>query len=198
MAPWRPAPYAAGMSRTHEPSSPSPWAAAIVDDKTFDMDGLLAAVVRGQLAKGRRVHGCLMKRPPRDPGCASTMVLEDIVTGDQYLVSQPMGSGATSCRADPQGFARASQVFRKALLQRPDLVISNRFGDLEVMRSGFVAELLSVMAEDIPLLTTVATRNARAWQDFTGGGLLLPPDPPVIADWIDRAMSASPRLSATR
>ncbi len=183
------------MSRHHDPSTPSPWAAAIVDDKTFDMDDLLAAIVHGQLGKGRRIHGCLMKRPPRESGCAATMVLEDIVTGEHYLVSQPMGSGSNSCRADPQGFARASQVFRDALLQRPDLVVSNRFGDLEVKRSGFVAELLSVMAEGLPLLTTVATRNARAWQDFTGGGLLLPPDPPAIADWIDRAVSSSQTLS---
>lgn len=185
------------MSRNHEPSSPPPWAAAIVDEKTFDMDRLLAAIVRGQLAKGRHVRGCLMKCPPRESGCASTMVLEDIATGDQYLVSQPMGQGSSSCRADPQGFARASLVFREALRHQPQLVVSNRFGDLEVMRSGFVAELLSVMAEGVPLLTTVATRNAGAWQDFTGGGLLLPPDPAAIADWIDSAVSCAPSLSET-
>jgi hypothetical protein len=39
-------------------------------------------------------------------------------------------------------------------------------------------------------LTTVATRNAQAWQDFTGGGLLLPPDPVAITDWIDQALSS--------
>lgn len=161
------------------------------------MDGLLASIVRGQLAKGRRVRGCLMKRPPRDTGCASTMVLQDIATGDQYLVSQPMGQGSSSCRADPQGFARASQVFRDAMRQQPQLVVSNRFGDLEVMRGGFVAELLAVMAEGVPLLTTVATRNARAWRDFTGGGLLLAPDPAAIDDWIDRAVSGAPSLSET-
>lgn len=185
------------MSRPHEPTPGAPWAAAIVDDKTFDMDGLLAAIVRGQLAKGRTVRGCLMKRAPRESGCASTMVLQDIATGDAYLVSQPMGGGSSACRADPQGFARASQIFREALRQRPQLVVSNRFGDLEVARGGFVAELLSVMAEGLPLLTTVATRNTQAWQDFTGGGLLLPPDPAAIADWIDQAVSATPSLSET-
>ena len=185
------------MAYADDMSQPdAPWAAAIVDDKTFDMDGFLAAIVRGQLALQRRVHGCLMKRPPRQSGCATTMVLEDIATGDKYLVSQPMGTGSKACRADPQGFARASQVFRAALLRRPDLVVSNRFGDLEVMRSGFVAELLAVMAEGVPLLTTVASRNVHAWKDFTGGGLLLPPDSEVIADWIDRAVAASRTLAS--
>jgi nucleoside-triphosphatase THEP1 len=118
-------------------------------------------------------------------------VLVVIATGDKYLVSQPMGSGSTACRADPQGFARASQIFRTALTRAPDLVVSNRFGDLEVMGNGFAAELLAVMAQGLPLLTTVATRNVEAWQVFTGAGLLLPSDPVAIADWIDRALSLS-------
>jgi nucleoside-triphosphatase THEP1 len=174
-----------------EADASTPWAAAIVDDRTIDMDGFLARIVHEQLAKARRVHGCLMRRPPREAGCATTMVLEDIATGDKYLVSQPMGSGSTACRADPQGFARASQIFRTALTRAPDLVVSNRFGDLEVMGNGFAAELLAVMAQGLPLLTTVATRNVEAWQVFTGAGLLLPSDPVAIADWIDRALSLS-------
>jgi len=164
-------------------------AAAIVDDRSVDMDVLLAQIVKTQQSAGRRVRGCVMRRPPRENGCAATMVLVDIDTGDEYLVSQPMGTGSRACRADPQGFARASQVFRTALAEDPELVVSNRFGDLEVLRGGFTEELLAVMERGIPLLTTVPVRNVIAWQEFTGGGTLLPPDEAVVAAWVDKALS---------
>ncbi|MEK8031492.1 DUF2478 domain-containing protein [Ideonella sp. DXS29W] len=172
------------------PSPAQPRAAAIVDDQLLDVGALLAQIVRQQLQAGRRVRGCLMTRTPRTETRAATMVLEEIDGGQRFLVSQPMGSGSMACRADPQGFANASEIFRRALQQKPDLIVSNRFGDLEVKRGGgFMAELLSIMAEGIPLLTTVARRNAPAWQDFTGGGALLPPDAWAVASWIDAAVA---------
>lgn len=170
--------------------------AAIVDDRSLNMDSFLAEVVREQQALGRSVRGLLMRRPPRQAGCSPTMVLVDIATGDEYLVSQPMGTASRSCRADPQGFARASGVLRAALGQAPDLVVSNRFGDLEVQRGGFSTELLDLMAQGTPLLTTVALRNVAAWQEFTGGGTLLPPDHGQVSHWIAQAV-AEARAAAT-
>ncbi len=165
-------------------------AAAIVDDAGVDMDSFLAAVVREQQAAGLRVRGLLMHRPGRGSGCAPAMFLRDIETGEEYLVSQPLGAASTGCRADPQGFARASQVFRHALDQTPDLVVCNRFGDLEAQRGGFTSELLQVMERGIPLLTSLAPRNVAVWQAFTGGTALLPPDAPQVAAWIRRALQA--------
>jgi nucleoside-triphosphatase THEP1 len=162
--------------------------AAIVDDKSVNMDALLAQVVREQQAIGLCIRGLLMRRPPRQGGCSPTMLLVDIETGDEYLVSQPMGASSKSCRADPQGFARASQVLRDARFQAPDLIVSNRFGDLEVQRGGFTSELLEVMQCEIPLLTTVAERNVSAWQEFTGGSKLIPPDAAQVAAWVRSAV----------
>lgn len=170
--------------------------AAIVDDKSLHMDSFLAEVVREQQALGLGIRGLLMRRPPRQAGCSPTMVLVDIATGDEYLVSQPMGTASRSCRADPQGFARASRVLRAALEQAPDLVVSNRFGDLEVQRGGFSTELLDLMAQGLPLLTTVAVRNVDAWQEFTGGGTLLAPDHAQVGHWIAQAVAAA-RSGAT-
>ena len=156
-------------------------AAAIVDDRTIDVDRLLASIVRQWKDAGSRVRGCMMKRPPREAGCPTEMILVDIDTAEEYLVSQPMGAGSKGCRADLQGFAKASGIFRAALEQTPDLVVSNRFGDLEVQRGGFVTELLAVMERGIPLLTTVSARNVGAWQEFTGGARLLAPDEATMA-----------------
>lgn len=185
------------MNPMHNESEISfPLAAAIVDDRSLDIDAFLAEVARGQLAAGRRVRGCLMDRPPREAGCAATMVLVDIDTSERYLVSQPMGADSKACRADPQGFARASQILRRALDGSPDLVVSNRFGDLELRGGGFSQELLELMSREIPLLTTVGQRNVQAWLDFTGGAALLSADPAAVAAWVEQAVSARQPMAA--
>lgn len=181
-----------GEPAGHDPAPAVLHAAAIVDDCSLDMDAFLTRVVRGLQAQGHSVRGCVMKRPGRADGgggCA-TMWLVDVHSGQEHLVSQPMGSGSTACRADPQGFARASALFRAALDARPDLVVSNRFGDLEARGEGFSAELLALLAQGQPLLTTVAERNVAAWQAFTGGTPLLTPQEAAVHGWLARALAA--------
>ncbi len=175
---------------TNEPDSTLlPGVAAILDEGQPGVDSLLAAIARAQRQAGRRVLGLLMTHPEGEASCASPMVLVDIDTLDEYLVSQPMGSGSTSCRADPQGFARASRVLRQALEQAPDLVISNRFGGLEAEGGGFAAELLEVMSRGVPLLTVVATRHRAAWERFTGGAQVLPARDDAIEAWLQSALA---------
>ena len=123
---------------------------------------------------------------PPGAACAACWVLQDIRTLDEYLVSQPMGEGSRSCRADPQGFARASTVLRAALEQAPDLVISNRFGQLEAEGHGFCAELLELLANGVPLLTAVAPHHLEAWLTFTGGAPVLPMSPEAVSAWLER------------
>jgi len=130
-----------------EPDPDSPNAAAILNDGGADADALLAQVAAQQRALGRRVRGLLMTYPEGDASCAAAMVLVDLHTADEYLVSQPMGRGSTGCRADPQGFARASRVLDQALADAPDLVVCNRFGNLEAEGGGFAAEMLALMAQ---------------------------------------------------
>lgn len=159
-------------------------AAAIEDDASCDVDALLAAMACQQRRDGRRVRGLVMTHPDGQAGCAGAMVLVDLNTLDEYLVSQPLGSASTSCRADPQGFARASEVLRRAAEETPDLVISNRFGGLEAEGRGFRPELIEILARGLPLLTVVATRHLDAWQRFTGGTTVLPARADAIGAWL--------------
>lgn len=115
------------------------------------------------------------------------MVLVDTLRGDTYPVSQALGQGSSGCRADPQGFARASGVLRQALADAPDLVVCNRFGKLEAAGEGFADELLAVMAEGLPLLTAVAPAYVADWQRFSGGAPLIEPDERAVDDWLRAA-----------
>ncbi|MEZ5644146.1 MAG: DUF2478 domain-containing protein [Burkholderiaceae bacterium] len=175
----------------HELHSQTIRAAAIEDDGSCDVDALLAEVAERLGRAGRRVGGLLMTYPQGRATCAGEMVLVDIETRETYLVSQPLGSGSSGCRADPQGFARASVVLRRLVGRAPDLVICNRFGRLEVEGGGFRAEMLDLMASDVPVLTVVSSRFRDDWLSFTGDAALLRPDIAVVDAWLWRCLAES-------
>jgi hypothetical protein len=165
-------------------------AAAILDDGSQDVDALLMATATRLRAAGRRVRGLVMTYPDGRESCAGRMVLVDIETGEATLVSQDLGHASNACRADPQGFALASASLRKALETGAELVVSNRFGGLEAEGGGFAAELLALMAQGVPLLTAVPVRHRAAWQTFTGGATVLPPDAEAVQAWLDQALAS--------
>lgn len=170
---------------TMRESNDHPAVAAIHHDGSSPIDAALADFARQQRQAGHQVLGLLMSHRDADSGCQASMVLIDIDTGEEYLVSQPLGSGSQGCSADPQGFARASRVLHEALARQPDLVICNRFGSLEAENGGFAAELLALMAAGIPVLTAVSTRHLPAWHRFVGEAPLLTNDPAAWAAWFD-------------
>ncbi len=174
-------------ARSAEPALP---VAAILDDGRADADALLAGAASAARASGRRVRGLLMTYAGERNDCAADMVLVDVDTRDEYLVSQPLGGGSGACRADPQGFARASRVLRDARGQSPDLVVCNRFGGMEAGGAGFTAELLELMAEGVPLLTVVSPRHRDAWDRFTGGATVLPAEAGAVREWLDAVLAA--------
>lgn len=166
-------------------------AAAIGHDGGPLADELLARLVLELQAQGRRVRGLLMRHEGGlvgDTACGVQMFLRDVWTQEDYLVSQPMGSLSKACRADPQGFARATVVMRRALQERPDLVVLNRFGKLEAEGGGMSAELLALMAEGVPVLTAVAPAYRGAWTSFSGGATLLPVDDAVVRHWLQQQL----------
>jgi hypothetical protein len=167
-------------------------AAAIGHDGGAEADALLARTVAALQGAGRRVQGLLMRHEggmAGDTACGVEMFLVDVSTDERYLVSQPMGSLSKACRADPQGFARATVVMRRALAERPDLVVLNRFGKLEAEGRGMNAELLALMAEGVPVLTAVAPAYRDAWAAFSGGAAVLPLDEAAVHQWLDAHLS---------
>jgi hypothetical protein len=172
--------------------------AAILHDGTTDIDAALAVFVDQQRGTGRRIFGLLMSSRCHEAGCQASMVLTDIDSGVEYLVSQPLGSGSNACSADPRGFARASAVLRDALDRQPDLVISNRFGSLEAENGGFVAELLALLAQGIPVLTVVSTRHLEAWRRFIGEAPILTSDPATWSAWLDAVLARRESASMER
>lgn len=164
-------------------------AAALIDGPDGAGSRLLVETTRALQAAGWSVRGLLPLAPQHSRYAAShgqaCMVLVDAHSGEEYLVSQAMGQQARACRADPQGFARASEALRWPPGVRPDLVVTNRWGRLESEGAGFTGELLGLLGDGLPLLTVVPERLGAAWQAFTGGAPLLPANPTALQAWLD-------------
>ncbi len=181
------------MTTSPAPPAEEPVAvAAIHHDGSTDIDTALASFASAQRRAGRRVLGLLMKPRSVDAACEASMVLTDVDTGEEFVVSQSLGAGSNACSADPQGVAAAGRVLRDALVRAPDLVLCNRFGVLEAEGGGFSAELLQLLAQGVPVLIVVSTRHLEAWRRFIGSAPLLAPDPQAWADWFEAL-----RLSGT-
>ncbi|HDS1138335.1 TPA: DUF2478 domain-containing protein [Stenotrophomonas maltophilia] len=172
-------------------SSP-PRIAAIVHDHSGEPDGLLAAFAARQLAAGHRVRGLVHLPHETSANGSKRMALMDVTDpGSRYPISQALGPASCGCNLDPGGIADATAVLRRALQERAELAIANRFGTLESEGGGMVDELLALMLADIPLLTAVKLPYLDAWRQFTGGmAIELPAEDAALQAWWDACRTA--------
>jgi len=155
--------------------------AAIVTADRRAADVLVGAFATALIRARREVHGLIQQRPADDK---TSTVLLDLHEGARYPLFQNLGAGAQSCSVDTAVIAAASVALRRALDTHADLAIANRFGPLEAEGDGLAAEMLALMAEEIPFLTIVAEEYLPAWRHFTGGmSLELPAERAALDAW---------------
>ncbi|GAA4258607.1 DUF2478 domain-containing protein [Azospirillum formosense] len=133
------------------------------------VDAMIDRFVTELQRRGFRVGGVIQRNTGAPGDCADLMELVDVATGQAYDISQHLGRQSQSCRVDPQGVAEASQALRRAIAERADLLVVNKFAGLEAHGEGLADELLAGIAEGIPVLTSVGSRFLNEWQSFTGG-----------------------------
>lgn len=158
-------------------------AAAIVHDGGEAGDMLLVRVLTRLGQKKLSLRGLITWRG-KDPEGKLPMLIRDIHTDILYPISQALGSGSRSCSLDPGALLNASHVLQKALHDKPDLVLVNRFGGMEAVGKGFASDMLNLLMAEIPLLTVVSRQYQEQWLAFTGHeGTLLPLDSDAIYHW---------------
>lgn len=166
----------------------------IADDTPTDQ--LLECVVHALQQQGRTVAGFIQRKGPRDSSGHAEMVLQDIVTGSRFCISQPLGRGSRGCRLHPGAVAGIAGPFLEAIETAPDLLVLNRFGKGESEGQGFRCVLEKACMLGIPVLTSVKPAYLDAWQDFAGTcSTLLPPLPETLLHW-SRTVAGSRPLPA--
>ncbi len=134
-----------------------------------EVDALLGGFAAELLRRGFRVGGLVQRNHGAIDHCAEVMELVDVATGRVYDITQRLGRESQSCRVDPTGVAEASETLRRAVAERVDLLVVNKFAGLEAEGGGLADELLSGIAAGLPVLTSVGGRYLNEWQAFTGG-----------------------------
>ncbi|PWC82085.1 hypothetical protein TSH100_25480 [Azospirillum sp. TSH100] len=151
---------------------------------SYGVDALLDGFSAELKRRGFRVGGLVQRNHGPGDDCAERMELVDVATGHAYDITQKLGRESQSCRVDPTGVAEASQAIRNAVSSGVDLLVVNKFAGLESHGDGLSDEMLTAIAEGIPVLTSVGSRYLNEWQTATGGFCdLLSPVPDSLWRW---------------
>jgi len=95
----------------------------------------------------------------------------DLATGDRVTINQAsrMQPDGTGCTLDTAALADAGAPLRRALINRPDLIVAEKFGEQEQSGDGLVDDILNVIAEGLPTLVLVPEPALACWRELTGG-----------------------------
>ena len=153
----------------------------------------LADFARELADSGCRLGGMVQESSFDDQGCRTQIDSVDLATGERIMINQPsrLPPGIKECTLDTAALADAGAPLRRAIVNRPDLVIAEKFGEQEEGGAGLVDDMLSVIAEGLPILVLVPEPALTRWREVTGGGIAeLPCDAGALRRWWDDISAA--------
>lgn len=174
----------------------------VYDDGLF-ADTLIARCAAALVASGYRLGGIVQSNPHRPGRRRCDMYVKDLLGGDEIKISLDRGNQARGCRLDPGAFARIDAWVERAVLERVDLLIINKFGKEEARGRGLRPVIADALIAEIPLVIGVSTLNLCDFQSFVGDSATrLKPGIEAITAWCRNAIEQrahrrfQPRLSS--
>jgi len=172
----------------HVNSGLSPLGAVVYDGGLF-CDALIAQCAAGLVASGYRLGGVVQSNAHRHGRRRCDMYVKDLLGGNEIKISLDRGNEARGCRLDPDAFACIDAWIERAVLERVDLLIINKFGREEAHGRGLRPVIAEALIAEIPLLIGVSTRNLCHFLTFVGASATrLKPDIEAITAWCRNAI----------
>lgn len=103
----------------------------------------------------------------RDPGKCD-MAVEELFSETVLQLSEDRGKEARGCRLDRSILAEASALLLKALDEKPDILVLNKFGKIEAEGGGLRDVLAKAVELAVPIVVGVPFRNVDQWRIFAG------------------------------
>ena len=161
----------------------------VIDDDGLFRDALIAQCAAGLVASGYRLGGVVQSNAHRRGRRRCDMYVKDLLGGDEVKISLDRGNEARGCRLDPDAFARIDAWIERAVLERVDLLIVNKFGREEAHGRGLRSVIAEALIVEIPLVIGVSRRNLYDFLTFVGDSATrLRPDIEAITAWCRNAI----------
>ena len=144
----------------------APFAAAVYTPDTGDRMALLKFVAK-QKALHTRVGGVLQEALFDAEGAVIGLNAVDVVTGRRIPITRP-AKNSDECTFNVSAHTQTATIISNAIQQRLDLVVVEKFGELEQNGEGLIDEILQTIAEGIPLLISVPEAALPVWQERSG------------------------------
>ena len=158
------------------------FAAAVYTPDTKDRKALSRFVER-LLSGNTRVAGILQETVLDSGGEVIGLNAVDISSGNRLPISRPTKND-DECGLDVSALVETAGIIRKAISDRVELVVVEKFGEQEQGGKGLNDEILQTIAADIPLLIAVPEAALPIWQERTGElGSVLPFDEDALRQW---------------
>ena len=147
-----------------------PFAAAVYSRSTEDRKAL-ATFTATLRAKGVRVGGLLQEELVDGGGCRMGIDLVDVETGSRFPINRPSKENLESktCSMNTNVLADSTEALRRAIEDKVDLIVLEKFGEQEQNGGGLNDEILNAIAENIPLLIAVPETALELWTERSGG-----------------------------
>jgi nucleoside-triphosphatase THEP1 len=144
----------------------TPFAAAVYTPDTGDRMALLKFVEKLK-SSNIRVGGVLQEAIFDSAGAITGLDAIDVATNERIPISRPP-KGDDECGLDVSALAETTRIIRHAISERFDLVVVEKFGELEQDGKGLIDEIFQTIAEGIPLLISVPEAALPVWQQRSG------------------------------
>jgi len=147
--------------------SPPPMLAVVYSDG-IAADRFLADLGYSLRSAGLTVAGLVQLNSfVRDPARCD-MAVEELFSGTILQLSEDRGQQARGCRLDRSVLSEAAALLIKALAEKPDLLILNKFGKSEAEGAGLRDVVARAVDEEVPVILGVPYRNLDQWRIFAG------------------------------
>ncbi len=104
----------------------------------------------------------------RDPEKCD-MIVEELYSSTMLKMSEDRGRDTRGCRLDRAILAQAVGLLMGALNEKPDILILNKFGKVELEGSGLRDVIALAVERDVPTIVGVPYRNLDQWRIFSAG-----------------------------
>ena len=160
----------------------TPFAAAVYTADTSDRMALLKFVNK-QKALQIRVGGLLQEALFDEEGVITGLNAVDVATNRRIPITRPVKND-DECGLDISALAQTAAIIRSAIDDRLDLLVIEKFGELEQNGQGLIDEILQVIVAGIPLLIAVPEAALPLWQERSGEmGVVLPFSEEAFLQW---------------